>query len=330
MGLYHRESNLWVYSIVATSPLFSFNSYIIPAPMFQLQEYHDISHLSWYHTRAQARYFFKVKTRSDIWYLREVYAFAWEKKLPFFILWSGLNCLFAFDIFPWVIVKNGLTSWKYDTELKYLIAESQAGIWDIAEILEEKYDNSLWHRFIGLPWSIWGAIYGNAWCFWLETENNFVSARILDLTTGEQKIWSPHEMHFSYRSSALKEKYEHSKTQQYCILEATFDLSKKVEKYHSDADVRLFRETKQPKGNTCGSFFKNPSKELSAGSLIESVGLRWFHLGTGYFSDVHANFLMSEEGGSWRDLLSLVDLAQKKVYDQFGIVLVPEVQILSS
>jgi len=57
----------------------------------------------------------------------------------------------------------------------------------------------------------------------------------------------------------------------YFIISARFDLSKKIEKYHSSEDNIYFREHKQPNGMSCGSFFKNPSREKSAGFLIESV-----------------------------------------------------------
>jgi len=72
-------------------------------------------------------------------------------------------------------------------------------------------------------------------------------------------------MNFSYRNSRLK------KEKKYCILHARFDLSEKKEKYSSDVDNIKFREEIQPKGNSCGSFFKNPSKQQSAGYLIEQV-----------------------------------------------------------
>jgi UDP-N-acetylmuramate dehydrogenase len=75
-------------------------------------------------------------------------------------------------------------------------------------------------------------------------------------------------MGFSYRHSMLKEHPE------YFIVNAVFDLSEKREKYHSDVDNIYFREHKQPKGYSCGSFWKNPNKEHSAGSLIEQVGLK--------------------------------------------------------
>ncbi|MDF1682404.1 MAG: hypothetical protein P1U46_01170 [Patescibacteria group bacterium] len=48
-------------------------------------------------------------------------------------------------------------------------------------------------------------------------------------------------MDFSYRSSKIK------KEKKYFIIKSSFDLSKKVEKYHSDVDNIYFRENKQPK-----------------------------------------------------------------------------------
>lgn len=95
-------------------------------------------------------------------------------------------------------------------------------------------------------------------------------------------------MHFSYRSSRLKEE------KKYCILSARFDLSEKREKYSSTVDNIKFREEIQPKGHSCGSFFKNPKidreafcqqypqfrdtcpKQISAGFLIEQVGLKGY------------------------------------------------------
>jgi UDP-N-acetylmuramate dehydrogenase len=101
-------------------------------------------------------------------------------------------------------------------------------------------------------------VYGNAGCFGLETENNFSYCRLLNLENGQIEIFKKDNMDFSYRSSRIK------KEKKYFLISATFDLSEKIEKYHSNVDNIDFRENKQPKGNSCGSFFKNPSKEQSA------------------------------------------------------------------
>ena len=76
------------------------------------------------------------------------------------------------------------------------------------------------------------------------------------------------DLDFSYRNSALK------KNNDLIVLQARFDLSTRVEKYTSTVDNIVFRKERQPRGRSCGSFFKNPSKEQSAGYLLEQVGYR--------------------------------------------------------
>lgn len=150
------------------------------------------------------------------------------------------------------------------------------------------------------------------------------------METSEQKILTKDDMQFSYRHSVLKD-HPHL-----FLISATFDLSEKREKYHSDVDNIDFRENRQPKGNSCGSFFKNPpialygeEKSPSAGSLIEQVGLKGYHHGGAYWSDLHANFLMSEgESCKPSDLIELVRLTQKKVKSETGYDLVNEVRII--
>jgi len=230
--------------------------------------------------------------------------------------------LFAFDSYDGIVIKNSLAWWKYDEETKLLESYGSESIWEIAEELEENYNQKRWHRFIGLPWSIAGAVYGNAWCFGLETENNFVSCRVLDLESGQVVDIEKQNMDFEYRSSVLK------KEKKYFLISARFDLSKKIEKYHSDVDNIDFRENKQPKWNSCGSFFKNPNRDQSAWYLIEQVGLKWKKIWGAYFSDKHANFLIHDGTGEHKDLLDLISLAQKKVQEDFGICLENEVQII--
>jgi UDP-N-acetylmuramate dehydrogenase len=91
-----------------------------------------------------------------------------------------------------------------------------------------------------------------------------------------------------------------------------------------------FRENKQPKGNSCWSFFKNPNKEQSAGSLIEQVGLKGYKLWGAYFSHKHANFLMHDGTWSYKDMLELIYLAKQKVSEQFSIEIENEVQIITN
>jgi UDP-N-acetylmuramate dehydrogenase len=107
-------------------------------------------------------------------------------------------------------------------------------------------------------------------------------------------------------------------------------LSKKIEKYESSVDNIDFRENKQPKGNTCWSFFKNPNRKYSAWYLIEQVWLKWYKIGWAFFSEKHANFLMNDWDWTYKDLINLISLAQKKVKKEFNLDLINEVRIITN
>lgn len=290
--------------------------------MEYLEKNRDITELSNFRTPAVARYFFEFSRVEDIQKIFEIYTWARENNLPVLLISGGTNMLFAFDCYEWVVIQNSLLWWEYDDSSHMLKSYGAEAIWDIAQSLEDDYGQNIWHRFIGLPGSIAGAVYGNAWCFGLETENNFVSCEVLDIENGDICTFTKGEMQFSYRNSRLKQE------KKYFLISALFDLSTIIEKYHSDVDNIDFRENKQPKGNCCGSFFKNPSREHSAGSLIEAVWLKWYQYWWAYFSEKHANFLMHDGQGTWTDLLYLIRLAQEKVKKEFDIELENEVQII--
>lgn len=309
--------------------------------MKYLQEKIDITSFSNYKTPASAKWFFEMWSISDVEKLYQIIDWAKKQNLPVLWISGGTNMLFAFDEFPWVVIKNSLCWWTYDKKTKILETYSAESIWQIAQDLEIELGQDLWHRFIWLPWSIAGAIYGNAWCFGLETENNFLDCEVLNLENGQVSIFKKEDMDFSYRSSRIK------KEKKYFIISARFDLSQKIEKYHSDVDNIDFRENKQPKWNSCGSFFKNPIvdidmfweknpdlydkniKFISAGFLLEKSGLKWYHIWWAYFSEKHANFLMHD--GTWtsKNMLDLIEHAQKTVMSGFQVMLEPEVQIIS-
>ncbi|MCH2188633.1 UDP-N-acetylmuramate dehydrogenase [Candidatus Gracilibacteria bacterium] len=288
-----------------------------------LQENIDITHLSNYKTPAVARWYFELNHLEQVHELFDVVDFATQNHLPLLFVGGGTNMLFAFDVYQGVIIKNNLAGWNYDSNTHILETFSNENIWEIAEALETKHNQDIWHRFIGLPGSVGGAIFGNAGCFGLEVQHNFLDARVIDLQEKKEVILTQDDMQFEYRNSLLKKKQG-----RYFLVSARFDLSEKKEKYSSDVDNIYFREHKQPKGNSCGSFFKNPSRDMSAGYLIEQVGLKGYHHGGAYFSEKHANFLMHDGQGTYTDLLELIDITLQKVQDAYNIILENEVRII--
>ncbi|STQ86520.1 UDP-N-acetylmuramate dehydrogenase [Helicobacter muridarum] len=81
-----------------------------------------------------------------------------------------------------------------------------------------------------------------------------------------------------------------------------------------------------PNNPSCGSCFKNPLNDY-AGRLLELVGLKGFRIGDVGFSQKHANFLVNLGQARFEDALALIELAKKRVYEEFGVVLECEVKI---
>lgn len=288
-----------------------------------LQQNIDITELSNFKTKAKSKYYFEINDIEDVFHLKDIVDFSKEKNLKLLFVWWGTNLLFAFDVFEWIVIKNNLKWFAYDKSKQVLEVYTSESIREMAEKLETDFGQNLWHRFIWLPGSIWGAVFGNAGCFWLETESNFMQAEVYNLETGAIETLSKEQSDFWYRNSIFKQ------TEKYFIIKAKFDLSQLQEKYSSDVDNIKFRKEIQPSGNSCGSFFKNHSKEYSAGKLIEEVGLKGFIHDNAYFSEKHANFLMTKlDNWDYKDLLFLIELAKKKVFEKFGIELLEEVRII--
>ena len=88
-------------------------------------------------------------------------------------------------------------------------------------------------------------------------------------------------------------------------------------------DVR----SNQPKTPSAGSAFKNPEGDY-AGRLIQEVGLKGVSKGAMQWSEVHANFLVNNGGGTFDEAKYLIDLAKERIFNTFGIMLKEELQIL--
>lgn len=290
-----------------------------------LQQNIDITGLSNFKTKAKTKYYYEINQIEDVFHLKDIIDFSKENKLKLLFIWWWTNLLFAFDTFKGIVIKNNLKWFYYQEKNQTLEVYSSESISDIARNLEIDYGQILWHRFIWLPGSIWGAVFWNAWCFWLETENNFLEAEVYNIETWVIEKINKEQSHFWYRNSIFKQ------TEKYFIIKVKFDLSHLVEKYSSDVDNIKFRQEVQPMWNSCGSFFKNHSKEYSAGKLIEEVGLKWYTYNTAFFSEKHANFLMTNrDNGDYKDLLFLIDLAKNKVQNVFWIELQAEVRIIQN
>jgi len=109
------------------------------------------------------------------------------------------------------------------------------------------------------------------------------------------------------------------------VFEARFEIHKGFNEEH----LQMFKKMRdnQPTDPSAGSCFKNPEAD-AAGRLIQEVGLKGHRIGDMAFSQKHANFLVNLGEGSFNEAIALIRLAQKKVYEKFGIWLENEIIIV--
>src|SRR6266576_831600 len=99
------------------------------------------------------------------------------------------------------------------------------------------------------------------------------------------------------------------------------------------AGMRAQRREAQPSGiKTFGSTFKNPddprAEGRSAGVLLDQAGCRGLQVGGARFSEKHANFVENMGQATTADVIALMAEGRRRVREQFGVALEPEVQFL--
>jgi UDP-N-acetylmuramate dehydrogenase len=78
---------------------------------------------------------------------------------------------------------------------------------------------------------------------------------------------------------------------------------------------------------SAGSVFKNPPQG-PAGKFIEEAGLKGYRIGDAQVSEKHANFIVNRGKARARDILALIELTRKKVFEEKGVWLEMEIQVI--
>ncbi len=315
-----------------------------------LKENFDISFLSAFKTHAKARYYFEILTYDDIQLLPEIFWFAEEHNIPLSIIAWGTNCLFAFDTYEGIMIRNRYSGYSEpygDEKKKFIWVHSGELSTNLAVKLYQSYSISTLIPWVWLPGTMWGACIGNAWCFWLEMSDLFIEWRVLDMNTSEVSLYKNTDMNYAYRESELKD------DRSQFVIDMVLDITPKGGEYESytPANLQSLRKLKQPPGFSCGSFFKNPKLEefhefiwgnedlvgernhfesLSAGKLIDKAWLKWTRVGWVHVSERHGNFFINDEKWDWKDILALRDTVKEWVKQKFGIELHEEVRIIKN
>lgn len=177
--------------------------------------------------------------------------------------------------------------------------------------------------FAGIPGSIGGALTMNAGSAGASTWDHIEKVHMIN-RSGECFEKTPDDFDIGYRKVAAKF------SEPAWFVGAEFRLSRgdiaaakaKIE------EILSWRKSHQPLAlPSAGSVFKNPEGD-TAGRLIDSCGLKGFHVGDAEVSERHANFIVNKGNATATDIVNLIRHVRAVVYEKTGIHLEPEVKLV--
>lgn len=240
-----------------------------------------------------------------------------ELEIPYFILGNGSNLLVSDGgIEGAVISLSGINGISYDGEKITCGAGAM-----LSSVCLKALSLSLTglEFAYGIPGTAGGALYMNAGAYGGQTADVIESAECLT-ASGEIKTLKKEDMRLGYRSSVFK-------NGGLIIISLTLALKKgdKAEIKAEMDDLLNRRKQKQPlEYPSAGSTFKRPEGYF-AGALIEKNGLKGLTVGGAQVSEKHAGFVINRGGATAADVKALIGKIQKKVFENDGVMLEPEV-----
>jgi UDP-N-acetylmuramate dehydrogenase len=282
-----------------------------------LEEAVRLAPLCTYGVGGPAEYLYRATTTDA---LVHAVAVARDLAVPLTVLGRMTNVLVADAGLPGLVVLARNETQQLDGEVLTVGAgaELPAVVAGLAE------DGLAGLEYAGnIPGSVGGAVVGNAGAYGRSVSDVLATTRLLE--GGRVRDAGPEELEFGYRTSALKSRRD------VVVLEATFALTRGersalLGEIARDAELRRIKHPLEY--GSCGSYFKNPSRELPAAKLIEEAALKGLTVGRAQVSTKHANFLVALPGARATDVLALSAEVKRRVREQSGVELVEEVRRL--
>ena len=253
--------------------------------------------------------------------IREIIQVCREEQIPWFVIGNGSNLLVSDSGYRGAVIQIYRNFSRVVCEETVIRAQAGALLSQIAAQAQK----SLLTGFefaAGIPGTMGGAVTMNAGAYGGEMKDVLKSATVL---TGDGQIrrLSAEELKLGYRTSIIK-------SGEYTVLEAEIGLERgDEEKIRSRMEeLREQRKTKQPlEYPSAGSTFKRPEGYF-AGKLIMDAGLRGFCVGGAQVSEKHCGFVINTGDATAADVVGLIREIQRRVEEQFGVKLEPEVRFL--
>jgi UDP-N-acetylmuramate dehydrogenase len=250
--------------------------------------------------------------------LRELTSLCRRENIPFFLIGKGSNLLVSDKGIPGVVAYLGEELCSISVNENLIVAEAGATLAAVAATaLKEGLTG--FEFAAGIPGTVGGAIRMNAGAYGGDMSQVVKWVRVLE-PDGNIRTIAAEEMNFSYRYSILKDV-------DYIVLAAGIALNCGDEKSIRMSMMELAerRKEKQPlEYPSAGSTFKRPEGYF-AGKLISEAGLSGARVGDAVVSEKHNGFIVNEGCATAEDVKRLIETVRKKVYENSGVLLEPEI-----
>lgn len=243
-----------------------------------------------------------------------------ERNVKMYILGSGANLLVSDEGVPGVVVQLDDPAFA-QLSVEGTTVTAGAGF-DLFKLVLETARQGLsgLEVLAGIPASVGGAVRMNAGGAFGEIGAVVKRVQVMS-DSGQVYYRDRDDLVFSYRKTNIV---------------APFILSVEFELVEDDPqalmrrvkEIFFYKKNSQPMGaSSAGCAFKNPPAEVgaTAGQLIDRAGLKGFSVGQARVSDVHANFVVAEDGAKAADLLGVLEHVQATVAERFDVQLQREV-----
>lgn len=265
-----------------------------------------------------ADYFLLPSTAEEV---KKILEICKEKELPYFILGNGSNLLVSDEGYCGVIIQLYRNYGGITVEGTNIRAGAGALLSQIASAA--KNASLTGFEFAGgIPGTLGGAVVMNAGAYGGEMKDVLKEVTVMT-EQGEIMTIPAEKLEMGYRTSLVKKAG-------YLVLEAVISLKAgDVEEIKAIMkDLTEKRVSKQPlEYPSAGSTFKRPEGYF-AGKLIMDAGLRGYQVGGAQVSEKHCGFVINKGNATAADVCGLMKDVQKKVQEQFGVTLEPEVKFL--
>jgi UDP-N-acetylmuramate dehydrogenase len=264
---------------------------------------------------------------SDVDDLAAVAAARAASGLPVLVVGRGSNMLVADRGFPGIaVLATSLGGDLTIPEDPGEVAEVRGGAGLALPVVARRLAAAGLRGFewaVGVPGSLGGAVRMNAGGHGSDMAACLVAAHVSDLVAAAASWRSVADLGLRFRGSDL--------TANDVVVEVILRVGR-GDRELAEAEISeivRWRRENQPGGQNAGSVFINPVPgEVSAGLLIDGLGLRGTRVGSAWVSEKHANFIQASEGGSADDVRAVMELVRERVANATGVELRSEVRLI--